>query len=130
MSIADSLIQEIWSNAIGPSVPLFPEEVPESAQASYPNAGYVFTGYTDEEAFLSDSTLETERYDISIAHNDRRKIWGMARKIKAAAEAIDHENLADASAKIADFALPRNRAGGRWYELTIEITLTLHNQEL
>lgn len=131
MSLVDSLIQEAWTEAMGPSVRLYPDEVPESAQASYPNAGYVFTGYSDEEAFLSESLLETERYEISLAHTDRRVIRKMGRGIKRAVEALEHENLADASAKIADFALPRSRAGGpRWYELTIEITLSLHNQEL
>lgn len=131
MSLADKLIQRAWSEAIGPSVRLYPDEVPESAQASYPNAGYEFTAYTDQEAFLSDSMIETEKYVVSIAHNDRRKIRSLAKKLKTSVEALEDENLSEATASIADFALVRGRAGApRWYELTVEITLSLHNQEV
>lgn len=129
MSLADSLIQEAWTDAVGPSVRLYPDEVPESAQASFPNAGYVFTDCRDESP-LSDSTLEIETYVVSIAHTNRRVARSLARDFAGAVERLDHETLVEASAKLAETTLVKTRAGSeRFYEISVTVSIMLWNQE-
>lgn len=129
MSLADSLIQEAWSEAVGPSVRLYPDEVPESAQASFPNAGYVFTDCRDESP-LSDSTLEIETYVVSIAHTNRRVARNLAREFAQAVERLEHESLVEASAKLAETTLVKTRAGSeRFYEISVTVSIMLWNQE-
>lgn len=129
MSVADLLIQTAWSNSVGPAVRLYPDEVPESALGTYPNAGYVFTECQDESP-LSDSTLEIETYVVSIAHTNRRVARNLARDFAQAVERLDHETLVEGSAKLAETTLVRTRAGGpRWYEVNVTVSLSLWNQE-
>lgn len=130
MSLADTLIQEVWSESFGTSVKLWNGRIPEGEETRYPNAGYTFTGYSDDDSPLSGARLETERYVVSIAHDNRRSLWDMARKFKSAVDSLEHANLANAAGKIEDFSIPRNESGRPlWYELTIEITLSLWDQE-
>lgn len=129
MSLADSLIQEAWGDSVGPSVRLYPDEVPESAQASFPNAGYVFTDCRDESP-LSDSTLEIETYVVSIAHTNRRVARNLAREFAQAVERLEHESLVEASAKLAETTLVKTRAGSeRFYEISVTVSIMLWNQE-
>ncbi|MBI1324369.1 hypothetical protein GC170_14455 [bacterium] len=130
MSLADDLIQLAWSNSVGTAVKLWNGRIPETDQATYPNAGYVFTGYSDDDSPLSGSKLETERFSVSIAHENRRLLWEMARRFKKTVDELDHDNLANSSARIEDFSIPRNEAGRPlWYELSVEVTISLWNQE-
>lgn len=130
MSLADTLIQTAWTEAAGPSVQLWNGVIPDEEQAKYPNAGYTFTGYSDEDSPLSGSRLETESYTVSIAHTDRRQVWQIARKLKAAVEELDHESLSNSTGRIADFAIPIESSGKpRWYELNVEVSLSLWDQE-
>lgn len=130
MSLADTLIQTAWAEATGNSVKLWNGVIPEEEQAKYPNAGYVFTGYSDDESPLSGARLETESYSVSIAHTDRRKVWEIARRLKTAFDELDHESLANATGKIADFAIPVERSGKPlWYELNVDVSLSLWDQE-
>ena len=129
MSLADTLIQEAWSNAVGPAVKLYPGRIPQGMQDKYPNAGYFVTGFNDDEGPTS-QRLEIERYTVSIAHTNKRSVRKMGRALRDAVEALDHENLADASAKLGDYAIPAGQAGVPLYwELTVEITLSLWDQE-
>lgn len=130
MSVADELMQEAWNDAVGPATRLWSGRISETDQAKFPNAGYTFTGYSDDDSPLSESLLEKERYSISVAHTNRRALWSMARKLRASINRLDHEKLADAEAKIGDFAIPQSEAGKPlWYELTLDVTFSLWNQE-
>lgn len=130
MSIADELMQQAWNDAVGPAVRLWNGRIPETDQAKFPNAGYTFTGYSDDDSPLSGAKLEKERYSLSIAHTNRRALWSMARNLRASFDVLDHEALIDAEAKIGDFAIPQNEAGKPlWYELTLDVTFSLWNQE-
>lgn len=125
MSKADTLILSAWQSAHPASFVLWNMFTPvqEDDVIAYPIAEFVPTGYS-EDGPLSDSRVETHRYELRITDTSKQRVWDYARLTKRAMETIDDKDLVESSAEIDEFATPFD-GGGKQIVWEIKLIVTL-----
>jgi hypothetical protein len=99
--------------------------VKEDQKIDYPIAEFVPTGY-GEDGMLSESRIETNRFEIRITDTSRHRVWDLARATKQAIEQIDDADLVESSAEIEDFATPWDGGGKRIvWEIKLAVTIQI-----
>ena len=127
---ADQLIVQAWESVHPSSFVLWNSFTPvdEDARAAYPIAEFVPTGYA-EDSPLSNSSIRTHRYQISITDTSKSRVWDLARITKRAIESIQDELLVESSAELDDFATPWD-GGGRQivWEMKMNVSIMLYEK--
>lgn len=125
MSMADTLVLSAWQSVHPASFVLWNTFTPvdEDAIVTYPIAEFVPTGYS-EDGPLSESRIETSRYELRITDTSKQRVWDYARLTKRAMETIEEQTLVESSAQIDEFATPFD-GGGKRIVWEIKLTVTL-----
>lgn len=122
------LIVKGWEDAHGNAVPIWADFIPAESMDVFPIAAYVHAGFADDDGPLSGSKLETERFEVIIHSLDRRECRDLARRTKAAFEALEHASLADSRAEMAEFTIRRQDGSVLYWETRVEVSLFLWDQ--